>query len=154
QYFHHNRGIAPYFRTEVKKWALKILEEMKNPEGMEYNIYTDGLKIHTTLDSRMHALAEKAMREHMAKLQAQFEKAYGKNAPWLANEKILEEAIKNAPRFRELKKKGLENNRIMDSMKLKKEMEFFYWGKDSVVTASSIDSLQHYLRFLNIGFIA
>lgn len=154
QYFHHNRGIAPYFRTAVKKQALKILEGKKNPEGMEYNIYTDGLKIYTTLDAKMQVLAEKAMREHMAQLQVQFENAYGKNAPWLVNDKILEDALKKSARYRDLKKMGLENSRIMDSMKLKKEMEFFYWDKDSVVMASSIDSLQHYLRFLNIGHIA
>jgi penicillin-binding protein 1A len=154
QYFNHNKGIAPYFRAEVKKQVLEILKGVKNPEGMDYNIYTDGLKIHTTLDSKMQRLAEEAMRTHLSKLQKQFENAYGKNAPWLVNDEILKDAIKNSPRYQELQKQGLETGQIMDSMSVEKEMELFYWNKDSVVTASSIDSLRHYLRFLNIGTIA
>ncbi|HET8810073.1 MAG TPA: transglycosylase domain-containing protein [Flavobacteriaceae bacterium] len=150
QSFAHNQGLAPYFREAVKQQALDILKDING----DFNIYTDGLKIHTTLDYKMQLLAEEAMREHMSNLQAQYEKAYGKRAPWFTNEAILEDAIKNSPRYSTLKKQGLNEAQIMDSMQVEKEMELFYWQGDSVQTTSSIDSLRHYLKLLNVGMIA
>ncbi len=154
QYFDHNKGLAPYFRAEVKQQVIAILKEINKKQSADYNIYTDGLKVYTTLDAKMQALAESSMRDHLAKLQEQFEKAYDKNAPWLKNEEILKDAVKNSPRYSKLKTQGLSNLQIMDSMEMKKKMTLFYWKGDSTLTASSIDSLQHYLKLLNVGMIA
>lgn len=154
QNFNHNEGLAPYFRAEVKQQALDILDTYHKKGGKDYNIYTDGLTIYTTLDNKMQTLAEEAMREHMAKLQKQYEKAYGSNAPWLKNEALMESVIKNSPRYAKLKQKGVSEAQILDSMRVEKKMELFYWQGDSTVTASSIDSLRHYLKLLNVGMIA
>ena len=91
--FDSNEGLAPYFREEVRKkmqkWSLEQQEA-----GHEYNIYTDGLKIYTTLDYKMQQWAEAAMREHMTSLQQQFEESYGKNAPWLTDEKWVKKVVR------------------------------------------------------------
>lgn len=154
QYFANNKGLAPYFRTEVKSETLGLLKGLKKKDGTAYNINTDGLKIYTTLDYRMQQLAEASMKAHMAKLQVQFEKAYGGNAPWLVRKDLLQDALKKLPRYSELKKQGLSEAQRMDSLQVKKEMALFFWDKDSTVTVSSLDSLRHYLKFLNVGMIA
>ncbi len=74
QYFSNNSGLAPYFRAQVKKDVAAILDTLKTPDGKTYNIYRDGLQIHTTLDYKMQQLAEEAVNEHMAALQKQFER--------------------------------------------------------------------------------
>ncbi|HET8838091.1 MAG TPA: transglycosylase domain-containing protein [Flavobacteriaceae bacterium] len=154
QYFEHNKGLAPYFREAVKQQVVFFLDQVNKNRKTDYNIYTDGLKVYTTLDAKMQTLAEESMRQHLENLQQQFENAYGKKAPWLTEKKILEDAIKNSPIYLKMQKQGLSNQQIMDSLKRPKEMELFYWKGDSTVTASSIDSLRHYLKLLNVGMIA
>ena len=81
----HAQGLAPYFRMELAKdLKFKILnkEENKKPDGSKYNIYKDGLKIYTTLDSRMQSLAEKEMVKHMTQLQDKFWRTWRKMDPW------------------------------------------------------------------------
>src|SRR5690606_34825062 len=77
--YDHNDGIAPYFREEVRKQLLNWAKEQQE-NGKDYNIYTSGLKIYTTLDFKMQQLAEKSMQEHLEKLQESFEKSFGKKA--------------------------------------------------------------------------
>lgn len=154
QYFAHNKGLAPYFRETVKQKVIDLLDQINKNHKTDYNIYTDGLKVYTTLDAKMQTLAEKSMRHHLENLQQQFENAYGQRAPWLTEKKILEDAIKNSPIYIKMQKLGLSNQQIMDSLNTPKEMELFYWKGDSTVTASSIDSLRHYLKLLNVGMIA
>lgn len=151
-YFSNNSGVAPYFRSQVKKDVKKILDSINEQEGTNYNVYRDGLQIHTTLDHDMQLLAEEAMREHMAGLQKQIEAAYGKNAPW-KDEKLLKEALENSSQYNSLKKAGWSQEKIMDSLNHKVEMEFFDWGKKNILAASIADSLQHYMKFVNIGMI-
>jgi penicillin-binding protein 1A len=70
----HFDGIAPYFRAETTKWLKMLLakDEFKKPDGTNYNLYTDGLKIYTTIDTRIQKYAEKAMYEHMSQLQQRY----------------------------------------------------------------------------------
>ena len=69
-----NDGIATYFREYVRKFMNKWLKTHKKADGSDYNMYTDGLKIYTTIDSRMQKYAEEAMQEHMSNLQNEFDK--------------------------------------------------------------------------------
>ncbi|SHI50076.1 penicillin-binding protein 1A [Mesonia phycicola] len=156
QYFAPNQGIAPYFRAAITKKLDKILEDKDylKPDGTNYNIYRDGLKVYTTLDITMQKYAEDAMREHMQKLQQAYENAYGNKAPWLTNKKILESNKKKLKRYQQLKKEGLSEKQIEDSLLVKREMELFNWDGNKVVKASTLDSLQHYLKFLNSGMVA
>lgn len=70
----HYNGIAPYFRSELTKWLKNLLdsEEYRKPDGSKYNLYTDGLKIYTTIDTRIQKYAEQAMNEHMQQLQTKY----------------------------------------------------------------------------------
>ncbi|HIB38268.1 PBP1A family penicillin-binding protein [Mesonia sp.] len=156
QYYAPNQGVAPYFRENIKKKVEKLLKEKDflKPDGSKYNIYRDGLKIYTTLDLTMQKYAEEAMQKHMAKLQQTYEDAYGKRAPWLTDKKILESNLKKLKRYQQLQARGLSEAQIKDSLTVKKEVELFEWKKNEVVQASTIDSLQHYLKFLNSGMVA
>lgn len=151
--FDNNDGLAPYFREEVRKkmqkWSLEQREE-----GNEYNIYTDGLKIYTTLDYNMQFWAEAAMREHMASLQGQFEKSYGNNAPWLTDKKLIEKVVRASKVYKKLKAQNLDDAQIMDSLKIKKPMLLADWDGEKTVEASSYDSIVHYMKFLNTGSLA
>ncbi len=77
-------GPAPYFRAELTKWLVNLLENEKyrKPDGTKYNIYTDGLKIYTTVDLRMQILAEEAMKEHMKIVQNNYFRVWRNADPW------------------------------------------------------------------------
>ena len=151
--FDNNDGLAPYFREEVRKKMQKwTLEQQK--EGNEYNIYTDGLKIYTTLDYNMQFWAEAAMVEHMTDLQAKFEKSYGKNAPWLTNKKLVEKVVRASGVYKKLKAQNIDEAQIMDSLKVKRSMTLTDWEGEKTVEASSYDSIVHYMKFLNTGSLA
>ncbi len=142
-------GSAAYFKQQIKRQLEKVLEEksIKKADGSSYNINTDGLKVYTTLDHQLQQYAEEAMKEHMQKLQAAFENAYGKNAPWL-DEKLQISLAKK------LKKQGLKEEQIIDSLKIAKKTEVFNWEGNRVENISTLDSLAHYLKFLNSGLLA
>ena len=80
----YNTGVAPYFRAEVIQWAKDILDEdeYRKPDGTKYNVFTDGLKIYTTIDYKMQVHAEAAMREHMIALQKKYFTVWSGKDPW------------------------------------------------------------------------
>ncbi|MCM8570170.1 transglycosylase domain-containing protein [Gramella jeungdoensis] len=152
--YSHDEGIAPYFREQVRKKVSKVLDTLKNKDGKKYNIYRDGLIVHTTLNSKMQKLAEEAMMEHMAALQEQHESSYGNYAPWIRNKEILEDAIKNSEKYQALKKEGLSEDEIRKKMEQKHPTELFNYDGMETRNVSTIDSITHYLKFLNSGLLA
>ncbi|WP_405267361.1 transglycosylase domain-containing protein [Cellulophaga sp. Ld12] len=148
--FNYNDGLAPYFREEVRKQLLAWSSTQKE-QGQEYNIYTSGIKIYTTLDFKMQQLAEEAMVAHLSTLQKDFEKSYGKNAPWLTNKKLLDKLLKRTNAYKKLKKEGLSEDKIIDSLSIKRKMTLAGWEGEKTVEANTLDSLQHYLKYLNTG---
>ncbi|WP_299383316.1 transglycosylase domain-containing protein [uncultured Lacinutrix sp.] len=154
QSFNHDLGLAPYFRAQLKKELAIVLEDYKKPNGEAYNLYKDGLVVHTTLDYQMQKYAEEAMQLHLTKLQEAYEASYGKNAPWQTNKKLIEKTIKTLPAYKKYKALGLEDTQIMDSLAIKHEVEVFNWKETKTENISTIDSLKHYLKFLNTGMIA
>ncbi len=151
--FSHDLGLAPYFREEVKKQLSKVLDSVKKPNGDSYDLYRDGLVVHTTLDSTMQTFAEASVKEHLSQLQNDFETSYGKNGPWMSNKRILEAVIKKLPQYKFYKEKGLTDQQIQDSLSIKKETELFSWQGDTIKNITAIDSLKHYLKFLNTGML-
>tara|TARA_R110000751_G_scaffold34309_5_gene85041 strand:- start:28 stop:2283 length:2256 start_codon:yes stop_codon:yes gene_type:complete len=151
--YDYNEGLAPYFREEVRKQMLSWAKAQRE-KGLDYNIYTSGLKIYTTLDSKMQLLAEEAMGQHMKALQNSFEKGYGKRAPWIRDQKLINKIIQSSEPYKKWKNAGLNEKAIMDSMNLKKEMHLIDWNTDEIRSASTIDSLLHYLKFLNTGSLS
>ncbi|WP_074408747.1 penicillin-binding protein 1A [Aquimarina megaterium] len=154
QHFNHDLGLAPYFREEVKKELINILEKHKKPDSSTYDIYNDGLIVHTTLDYKMQILAEEAMKEHMQVLQNDYEQSFGSAAPWKTDKDLVQNAIKSLKIYSIYKEQGLTEAQIEDSLSAKKDIELFEWSGNITKKISSLDSIQHYLKFLNTGMIA
>jgi penicillin-binding protein 1A len=152
--YSHDKGIAPYFREQVRKDVSGILDTLKNKDGEKYNIYRDGLIVHTTLNYEMQQLAEEAMIEHMSQLQHDHEKSYGNNGPWNKNKKVLMDAVKRSSRYQKLSKEGLSEEQILQRMEQKHSTDLFTYDGMETKNVSSIDSIAHYLKFLNSGLLA
>ena len=153
QHFNHDLGLAPYFREEVKKELIKALAKYKKKDSTTYDIYKDGLIIYTTLDYKIQSLAEEALKEHMPVLQKEYEKSFGEDAPWINNPGLVKNAIKKLTIYDVYKQQGLTESQIEDSLSVKKDMELFEWSGNITKKTSSLDSIQHYLKFLNAGMI-
>lgn len=156
-----NAGIAPYFREvlrdEIKKWC----KENKNPKtGNPYNIYKDGLKIYTTINPRMQEYAEIAIFRHMQNMQKVFS-----NQPniktgsiWTTKDGkvILENAMKQSDRWRNLKEDEFTEKEIRSSFNQKVPMKVFAWNtkreKDTIMTP--LDSIKYHKQMLQTGFLA
>jgi penicillin-binding protein 1A len=159
----HNEGLAPYFREYLrdvflKKWCA----ENRKPDGKKYDVYRDGLKIYTTIDSRMQRYAEDAVSEHLRVLQAQFEKELQKkrNAPfaWNVNKEeiasILRQGMKRSERYRVLKQAGMTEPEIVKNFEQKIEMTIFTWKGQQDTLMSPKDSIRYYKGFLQSGFMS
>ena len=138
----HDAGIAPYFReflrAELDQWCRTNLEN----EGEYYDLYTDGLKVYTTIDSRLQQYAEEAMREHMASLQDLFDKHWRNRDLWKG---IPEEMLLINYDGKYSKEMAKEETRKMD---------IFTWKGLKEREYNTLDSIRHYLQFLQTGFMA
>ncbi|MGA9588954.1 MAG: transglycosylase domain-containing protein [Salegentibacter sp.] len=152
--YSHDEGVAPYFREQVRKDLSDILDTLKNKDGKKYNIYRDGLIVHTTLNYKMQVLAEEALKEHMEELQKQHEKSYGKYAPWLKNKAVIEDALKRSGTYKYFKKEGYSEEEIRKELEKTKPTELFEYGGSETKNISVIDSVKHYLKFLNAGMLS
>ena len=154
----YHTGMAPYFTQVVEQEVKKIIKNLKKSDGTPYNIYKDGLKIHTTLNVRMQHYAETAVSEHMTQLQQQFinQRSYKDGSVWKKHEKYLLEAIKSSERYRALKEKDMSHEQIMKELRKPVKMRVFAWNKKRYtdVTMSPIDSIKYMKMFLQTGFMA
>lgn len=166
----HRDGLATYFRMYLQgfmnDWIKKNPKSALEGERDKYNLYLDGLKIYTTIDSRMQANAEEAVSQHMTKLQAEFfvqnTPERNKTAPFLDLEKsqinaIMERAMKSSDRWREMKKEGKSEKVIRASFTKKKDMTVFDWKsktkeKDTIMTP--LDSIRYYKSFLRTAMMS
>lgn len=146
-----NTGIAPYFRDMVRLEAENILNELY---GDQYNIFTDGLKIVTTINSRVQRYAEEAVKQHMTQLQKQFDNHWSKKDPWFDHPEVFANALKQSARYKRLKASGRSEAEIMENMNTPVDMVLFTHDGDKQVVLSPADSVRHYLRLLNTGFLA
>lgn len=153
-YLTHNEGLATYFRAHLKQDLLAWCNKNTNLDGSNYNLYTDGLKIYTTIDSKMQAYAEEAMREHMASLQKSFNAHWKGRRPWYKDQRTLINAIYKSPRYKQLKAEGLSEKEIQEVFKKPVKMKIFTWEGEQEKMMSPLDSVKHYLYFLNAGFMA
>lgn len=154
KYLTHNEGLATYFRAHLRQELLQWCATKTKPDGTPYNLYTDGLKIYTTLNATMQSYAEEAVKEQMSGLQKQFYAHWKGRRPWYRDEGALLKAIYNAPRYQQLKEKGLEEEEIQEIFKQPVEMKIYTWEGEKEVSMSPLDSVKHYLYFLNAGFMA
>ncbi len=160
----HNDGLAPYFREYLREYFLKTwCAKHINPEtNKPYNIYKDGLRIYTTIDSRMQQYAEEAVNEHMTELQKQFTKECKtkKNAPfaWNVNKEqiqnIMMSSMRRSDRYRSLKNTGLSKEQILAEFKKPVNMTVYSLRGEIDTVMTPWDSIRYYKGFLHTGFVA
>lgn len=157
----HSDGTATYFRSHLQKIMRKWVQENPKPNGEQYNIFRDGLKLYVTVDSRMQQYAEEAIQEHMSNLQSYFFKEQKNNetAPFYDLEKteidkIIERAKKNSDRYKRLKTTGKSKKEINKIFNKKIKMRVFSWKGDRDTIMSPIDSIKYYKHFLRSGLLS
>ena len=193
----HKEGLAPYFRQYLRlmltaqkperskypSWQQqKFVEDStawetnpmygwcnknKKPNGEYYDIYSDGLKIHTTINSRMQQYAEDAVRDHIGKtLQPRFfrEKRGRKHAPFtfsgsdrekeIETKKILDRAVNQSNRYRSMKEAGASDEEIASAFNTKTDMSVFSWEGTIDTVMTPLDSIRYYKTFLRTAFMA
>jgi len=157
----HSEGSATYFREYLRDYMKKWVKDHPKEDGTEYDIYRDGLKIYTTIDSRMQKYAEEAVTEHLTNLQGEFFKnAKGKkNAPFVnitedQTNGIITRAMKSSERWRLLKDDGKTEDEIIKSFDIKTKMKIFTWAgeRDTIMTPK--DSIIYYKHMLQTGMMA
>ncbi len=157
----HNRGLATYFRENVKADLLKWARENLKPNGKPYDLYGDGLRVYTTIDSRLQKYAEEAVEEHMRDLQQKFKQELRGRDPWIDSEgrvipNFLDNAVKRTRAYRlYVDKYGANSDSLEIKLNEKKKMTVFSWDKGEVDTLmSTMDSLAYYKKFLQTGFVS
>lgn len=150
----HNQGLATYFREHLRQELLQWCQTHTKPDGSPYNLYTDGLKIHTTINSKLQEYAEKAMQEHMKQLQKDFFEHWKGRVPWGGNEEILISSIRRSKRYKNLKKDGMSEEEIQKVFNQPVNMKIFSWDGVQEKKMTPLDSVKYYLYFLNAGFLS
>ena len=173
----HNDGMAPYFREELRRVMTAKKPERKNypswnqqafvddsiawevnplfgwcnknqkPDGSNYDIYTDGLKIYTTIDAHMQQYAENAVREHMKSMRRSAKNPYSVDANMRG--KLIRAAIRRTERYRVLKEQGLSENEIIDNFNTPTDVHMFSYDGDYEAHMTPLDSMltaKSYLR--------
>jgi penicillin-binding protein 1A len=161
----HTSGEATYFREYLRQWLADWAEANPKPDGSEWNIYRDGLKVYTTIDSRMQLYAEEATAEWMTKLQAEFDKHWKDNKyePWSypyrgrTQPGLIDQAMKQSERYRLAKKAGKNEAAIKEEFNTPVETTLFSWNKpnrefDTLI--SPYDSIKYTKSMLHPGFMA
>ncbi|MDD3878084.1 MAG: transglycosylase domain-containing protein [Bacteroidales bacterium] len=159
----HHSGLATYFREYLRKQLIEWSKTALKPDGTPYNIYKDGLKIYTTIDSRMQKYAEEAVSEYMGnELQPQFFnhwKGY-KNAPFdrmLSDEdvqRLIRLSVKRSDRYISLKAQGVSEDSINVIFNTPIPMTVFSWKGDLDTIMSPLDSIWYHKHFLHTGLMA
>ncbi|WP_405200189.1 penicillin-binding protein 1A [Christiangramia sp. LLG6405-1] len=157
----HDEGMATYFRAYLQGFMKEWIEENPKPDGSEYSLYRDGLKIYTSIDSKMQEYAENAVTSHIANLQKSFDRQNEKNptAPFRdITEDEVESSIQNAmrvsARWKKMKSQGKSDAEIKKSFKEKAEMRVFSWKGTIDTVMTPRDSILYYKAFLQAGMMS
>jgi penicillin-binding protein 1A len=157
-----NTGAAPYFREAIRQQVLTAIKELnqERPEDQQLNLYTSGLRIYTSIDSRMQKYAEESVKEHMRAEQKLFYDHWRGRNPWVNEEMkeikgFLRDAMKRTQRYRDLM--TAYNNdefKVWEELRRPIKMTVFTYDGDKDTTFSPMDSLNYYKRILNCGMMA
>jgi penicillin-binding protein 1A len=153
-----NTGYAPYFREILKTEIKEALKDVRKPNGGTYNIYDDGLKIYTTINPIMQEYAEEGLAQQMIFMQRNVNaRSVIKNGTiWKDHEKVLENAMKESDRWRNLEEDGFSDKEIKASFYVKVPMKIFAWNvkreKDTLMTP--YDSIKYHRQMEQASFMA
>lgn len=146
-----NQGVAPYFRAQLYNEVKTILE---NNFEDKYNIESDGLRIYTTINAKLQNYAEKAVKQHMHYLQEQFDHHWEGRDPLAGHPDIFKKALEQTRPYQNLKEQGTSDKELNKRLLQKHQTTIFTHDGEKNVSMSTIDSLKHYLKLLNTGFLA
>jgi penicillin-binding protein 1A len=157
----HTDGIGTYFREYLRDFMKSWVKENKKSDGTEYDMYKDGLKIYTTIDSRMQTYAEEAVQQHLPNLQAELatQQKENKNAPFVnisdaETKKLLDKAMRGSERWREMSAEEKSEEDIIKSFAVKTKMKVFTWKGERDTLMTPLDSIRYYKSFLQTGMMA
>jgi penicillin-binding protein 1A len=159
----HREGLATYFRAYLKEFMDGWINANPKPDGTNHNLYRDGLRIFTTIDSRMQRLGEEAVTAHMKNLQKEFSRQNTKRenptAPFLdlrdgeIDTLMLRTAFRSE-RWRKMKLAGLEEDEIKKVFQEKVPMRVFSWSGERDTIMSPMDSIRYYKHFLRASMMS
>ena len=161
-----NSGAAPYFRESLREHMKTWVKQYNQENGTDYDLYTSGLRIHVTIDSRMQSYAEASAETHMKDQQAKFYKFFNakKMNPWVIKSKggdyvedpyFIKRAVKRSWRYKELKMAyGEDEVKIWKALRTPIRMRVFSWRGQRDTVMSPLDSIKYYNKFLRIGMVS
>ncbi len=158
----HNEGLAPYLREYVRNYMKDWCKHHRKSNGEYYDVHRDGLRIYTSIDSRMQRYAEEAVKEHFSKeIQPAFERELKnrKGNPFCnlskdQENRFLDMAMRNSDRYRMLKAEGMSEKEIRADFDKKVKMKVFSWKGPKDTLMSPRDSLIYCKKFLNAGLMS
>ncbi len=161
----HKDGLATYFREYLRQVLLEWCKTHENADGEPYNLYRDGLKVYTTINSKMQRYAEEAVAEHMGKdLQPAFFKHWANkksypDAPFYhitpdEKQKIMDQAVRRSDRYYWMKQEGLSDEAIFKTFQQPAEMTVFTWKGEKDTILTPMDSILYYKYFLQTGMMS
>ena len=157
----HRQGLATYFRSYLRGFMKDWTDNNLKPDGSKYNLYSDGLKIYTTINSKMQKYAEESVTEHMKNLQKEFfiQNDTLSTAPFRdldedEEESIMKRTMRRSERWRKARLSGKSADEIEEIFNAPTEMSIFSWEGDIDTVMSPIDSIRYYKHFLQAGMMS
>ncbi|QZT38026.1 transglycosylase domain-containing protein [Halosquirtibacter xylanolyticus] len=146
--------LSGYYKHEIRTQTIKYLASEIKANGKPFNIYTDGLKIYTTIDNRMQQMAEEAVLYHMMNVQKNFERHWKGRNPWGKDTSIIGRALRSSRRYKGLKKKNTTPKDIQKIFSTPIPMQKFTYDGIKEVKISPMDSIKYSIQLLHPSFIA
>ena len=159
----HREGLATYFRAYLQEFMRKWIKKNPKENGEKYNMYRDGLKIYTTIDSRLQTIGEKSVKNHMKNLQKEFFKQntykLNQTAPFLdlrsgQIDTLLERTAYRSERWKNKENAGWKKKEILKNFKEPKSMSVFSWEGEKDTVMSPLDSIRYYKHFLRSSMMS
>ena len=157
----HRQGLATYFRSYLRGFMKDWTDNNLKSDGSKYNLYSDGLKIYTTINSKMQKYAEESVTEHMKNLQKEFfiQNDTLSTAPFRdldedEEESIMKRTMRRSERWRKARLSGKSVDEIEEIFNVPTEMSIFSWEGDIDTVMAPIDSIRYYKHFLQAGMMS
>ncbi|MEC7415281.1 MAG: transglycosylase domain-containing protein, partial [Bacteroidota bacterium] len=159
----HREGLATYFRAYLKEFMDSWIKSNPKPDGSKHNLYRDGLRIYTTIDSKMQQIAEQSVEEHMRNLQREFfiqnSEEENPTAPFLdlregEIDTLLDKSMLRSERWRKMKIAGIPEEDIIASFSIEVPMKVFSWKGEIDTIMTPIDSIRYYKHFLRASLMS
>jgi penicillin-binding protein 1A len=149
-------SVAPYFKDVVREDMKKWCKENKKPDGKNYDLYKDGLRIYTTIDTRLQQYAEESANEHLKIVQREIYQSLGRSgAIFNKHQRTLDSAVVRSVRYQESKETGMSHEDILKTFNEKTRMRIFAWNNKHYVDTfmTPLDSIKYHRMIVQTGFM-